>query len=63
VLQLAGSIVLILVGVALGLFVDTTGDMHAFGWLLAGLGAFGLLARSWLARRRDGPDLPGRRQR
>jgi hypothetical protein len=49
--QFVASAVVLVIGVGLGLFADAT-DIRVFGWVLAGLGALGLVARSLLTRRR-----------
>jgi hypothetical protein len=50
-MQLVVSIILVVVGVLMALLVDAD-DMRLFGWILAAAGAFGLLSRAWIARRR-----------
>lgn len=52
-MQLAVSIGLVAIGLFLALVADTSGDMRLFGWILAGVGVFGLGARWITARLRD----------
>jgi hypothetical protein len=53
-MQLVASISLIVIGLILGLVADVAADMRIFGYVLAGVGALGLLIRAAIAR-------PGRR--
>jgi hypothetical protein len=50
VVQLLASIAVLLIGLYLALLSDA-GDFRVFGWLLVGLGVFGLVSRSLFARR------------
>jgi len=52
-MQLVASVLLIVIGVGLGLFVDA-GDMRIFGWVVAAVGALGLAIRWTLPRGSDG---------
>jgi hypothetical protein len=54
-MQLTASVMLLVIGVGMGLFVDAA-DMRIFGWVIAAIGVFGLLTRSMLARRTTGRD-------
>jgi hypothetical protein len=54
-MQLIASILLIVIGVGLGLFVDA-GDMRIFGWVVAAVGVLGLVVRVLVARRIEGGD-------
>ena len=51
-MQFVMSVFLVLAGLWLALFADTSGRMELFGWVLVLIGALGLLARSALAGRR-----------
>jgi hypothetical protein len=53
-MQLVASIGLIVIGLALGLFLGAPGDMRVFGWVIAGVGVFGLVVRSVIPRQPDG---------
>jgi hypothetical protein len=51
-MQFVASIGLVVIGLALALVMHTSTDMRVFGWVLAGIGVFGLLVRRVLATRR-----------
>ena len=44
------STILLVVGLALALWVDS-GDVRIFGWILAAVGVLGFVSRAWLAGR------------
>jgi hypothetical protein len=54
-MQLVASVVLILVGLWLALFAGASGEMSIFGWIVAGLGALGLIFRAVFPRQRRLP--------
>ena len=57
--QLAASIILIVIGLAFALVLDIARDMQIFGWVLAVLGVLGIVTRVLVARARDGREPPG----
>jgi hypothetical protein len=52
-MQLAASVGLIVIGLFVALVARAPADLHAFGWLLAGVGVLGLVIRWAMARRGD----------
>jgi hypothetical protein len=59
-MQLVVSIALIVVGVAVGLVVETSRDMHIFGWVLVGVGVLALLTRWLISQQNQGRERPRR---
>ena len=51
-MQLVASVGLVVIGLALALFAHTSTDMRVFGWILAGIGVFGLVVRRVFGGRR-----------
>ena len=56
------SVCLVVVGLLVALVLRAPADIHVFGWILSGVGLFGLVSTVVLARLRDGgPPHRGRR--
>jgi hypothetical protein len=56
VIHIVASVTLILLGLVFALVLDIESDMRLFGWILAGVGALGLLSRWLIGQLRDGKD-------
>jgi hypothetical protein len=59
-IQLVVSAAIIVAGLVIALLLNTAGDMRIFGWILAGIGVFGLLSRALIQRADQDP--PRRRR-
>jgi hypothetical protein len=52
-MQFVASVGLVVIGLAVALFLDTSADLRVFGWVLVVVGVAGLLSRWALARRHN----------